>query len=402
MDSNNNETIINPKFQKIFRKKIIIEYQIFILYLIFIFFISPTLAESMLGNNTGIDGIGQALAISMLFMAIRYIIALIFLIIKPIRLLISYKNEIKSILPKFKRIIYIIVTIIPILFSLLIILEVPISNKIYDLKYNTGKHSYSVSYNDYKSAKDFENDLTKRGLIFDENSNIILNKLNEKYKNESDFQISDFKKYYYEEASLMGLSKDFFYDTKDNTNKDIITFNSDKKSPVYIYNAILTLPSKNEKLQYAPISRYHEQSSLSGTFYPYFEDYYIECKILYVDGDIYAIIGVSTSWNINRYFDEHKNRDSKKLFDYNQPYSMILSEKENITTFVNNLYYPDGGIENNPSGFEMVPNTNEKDWSTNYPVRKVDKLDINTINSIAQELQNGVLKDSIEYHFNKK
>ena len=398
MDSNNSVSNDN-KSKKIFKKKIIIEYLIVILYLIFIFFIAPNLSKSMLGNNTGIDGIGQALAISILFRIVEYVIALIFFIIYPIRILISCKNEIKLIMPKIKRISCIIATIIPVLFSLLIILEVPITNTMYTLKYETGKNPYSVSQDNYRTAEDFQNDLTKRGLIFNENSNILLNKLNEKYKNESGFQISNLKKYYYEEASLMALSKETFYDSKD--NKDIITFNSSKKAPVYIYNAILTLPDKNEKLQYAAISRYDQQNYLNGNLYPYFEDYYIECKILYVDGDIYAIIGVSSSWDINRYFDEHKS-SSKKLFDYNQPYSVILSEKENITTFVNNKFYPNGAIENSGWTFEMIPNTNEKEWSSNYPIRKVDKLDVNTINSIAQELQDGVLKDSIEYHFKKK
>ncbi len=49
----------------------------------------------------------------------------------------------------------------------------------------------------------------------------------------------------------------------------------------------------------------------------------------------------------------------------------------------------------------MIPNTNKRDGSELYSVRKVDKLDVNTINDIAKELQNGILKDSIEYHFSK-
>ena len=395
MDKNNNKRKKNLKI------KIIVEYIIILLYLLFIFFIVPNLSESMLGDNTGIDGIGQALAIVVLFRIVKAVIAFIFFIIYPIRILVSYKNEIKSILPKFKKIMCIIAIIIPILLSLIIILEVPMANMMYILKYETGKNPYSVSQNNYKSAKDFQDDLTRRGLIFDQNSNILLDRLNEKYKNESAFsnQNMNLKKYYYEEASLMTLSKEYFSDSKD--NKDIIKFNSGKKAPVYIYNAIFTLPSKNEKLQYAAIGRYDQQNYLQGKFYPYFEDYYIECKILYVDGDIYAIIGVSTSWDIKKYFDEHKS-NAKSLFDYNQPYSMILSEKESITTYVNGKYYPDGAIENTGWTFEMKPNTNEKDWSTNYPVRKVDRLDINAINGIAQELQNGILKDSIEYHFYKK
>ncbi len=48
----------------------------------------------------------------------------------------------------------------------------------------------------------------------------------------------------------------------------------------------------------------------------------------------------------------------------------------------------------------MLPNTNKKDWQEFYPVRKVNKVDIHTIDSIAKELQDGILKDSIENYFN--
>lgn len=384
-------------FQKTFKKKIIIEYIIVILYLLFDFFILPILSTSMLGDNTGIDGIGQALVISILFRIIRYVVVFIFFIINPIRILITNKNEIKTIIPKIKRIMCIIAIIIPIIFSGIIILEVPIANKMYELKYETGKNPYTISSDNYKSAKDFQNELASRGLIFNDNYSRLLSRLNQKYANKNTFL--EFEEYYYEEASLMTLSEDYFYDSKD--KKNIITFSSNKKAPVYVYNTILTLPSKNEKLQYAAISRYDQQNYISGTFYPFYEDYYIECKILYVDGDIYAIIGISTSYDIERYFYGYKGND-QKLFDYNKPYCMILSEKENITTYTNNKYYPDGAIENNSWHFRMKSNTNEAYWSCNYPVKKVDKLDVNTINNIAQELQNGVLKDSIEYHFNKK
>jgi len=40
-------------------------------------------------------------------------------------------------------------------------------------------------------------------------------------------------------------------------------------------------------------------------------------------------------------------------------------------------------------------------YSSLYPIRKVDKLDLDTINEIAKELQNGVLKQSIEMHFSQ-
>ena len=50
----------------------------------------------------------------------------------------------------------------------------------------------------------------------------------------------------------------------------------------------------------------------------------------------------------------------------------------------------------------MLPNNNKRPWSEFYEVRKVDKVNIVTINQIAKELQNGVLKESIDYHFNQQ
>ena len=81
---------------------------------------------------------------------------------------------------------------------------------------------------------------------------------------------------------------------------------------------------------------------------------------------------------------------------------MILSERGTITTFFNNKYYPDGAIINRRGSFEMTPNNNERIWTEYYNIRKVDKLDVFTLNKIARELQDGILKESIDYHFDKK
>lgn len=383
------------KKQKL-KKKIINEY-LYVIFTILILSISlPFLADYMMdymvGDNTGIDGIGQALGIVFILRILTYIITFIVFVINPIRILFSYKNNFREIFPKSKKVVYIIVTILPILFSLLIILEVPISNYMYNMKYKTGKNAYSLTSDEYKTPKDFKIELENRGFIY--NSEDVLSKLNGKYGNNN----KNLSKYYYEEASLMSLSTkhDYFYDTRD--YNDIITFNSNVKAPWYVYNTILYLSGKNDVLQYAPISRYAGHTYLTGDFYPFYQDYYIECKILYVDEEIYAIIGVGQSYDIEKYFDDQK-KDYNTFYTY--PYNMILSEKDSITTFVNDKYYPDGAIENNGGSFEMVPNTNKRDLSEFYSVRKVDKLDVYTINKIAKELQNGILKDSIEYHFNK-
>lgn len=377
---------------KKFKKKIINEYMYVIFTILILNILLPFLADYMIGDNTGIDGIGQALGIVVILRILKYIITFIVFVINPIRILFSYKNDFREIFPKTKNVIYIIVTILPILFSLLIILEVPISNYMYSMKYENGKNAYSLTSDEYKTPKDFKIELENRGFIY--NSEDILSRLNGKYGNNN----KNLSKYYYEEASLMPLftKLDYFSDTKD--YNDIITFNSNVKAPGYVYNTILYLSDKNDVLQYAPISRYDGDTYLTGNFYPFYQDYYIECKVLYVDEDIYAIIGVGQSYDIEKYFGD-KKKDYNTFYTY--PYNMILSEKDSITTFVDDKYYPDGAIENNGGRFEMVPNTNKRDWSEFYSVRKVDKLDVYTINEIAKELQNGILKDSIEYHFNK-
>ena len=79
------------------------------------------------------------------------------------------------------------------------------------------------------------------------------------------------------------------------------------------------------------------------------------------------------------------------------PYYMILSEKSSIKTYVRGRYHPKGAIEDYGSSFEMRANTLDVD--SKYPIKKVSKLNKNTINKVANELQNGILKKSIEeYH----
>ena len=380
----------NPSQPKTLKKKLIYQYLYMLLTIVILEISLPLLFNFMMGDNTGIDGIGQAFVVGAILNILKYIVTIIVFIVNPIRILISYKNHSQEILSKAKKVKYIILTILPILLSLLILLEGPISDYMYHIKYETGKNAYTVNSDEYKTPKDFERELDKRGFIY--NSEFVLSRLNSKYTDIDE----EFSKYYYEEASVMPLftDGDDFYDSKD--YNDIITFDSDTKAPAYIYNTILYLYDQNEDLQYAPVSRYEDHNYIVGNSYPFYQDYYIECKILYVDDDIYAIIGVGQNHNTNQYF-ANKREDYNSFFNY--PYYMILSEKDSITTFFDGKYYPDGAIDNEGDSFEMRPNTNESSWLELYPVRKVDKLDIITLNKVAKELQEGILKDSIEYHF---
>ena len=348
------------------------------------------LSNDYMKSVTGWGGVGVGLYVGIIFFAI----ILLFFIINPIRILIVCKSELKAILPKIKRVLYYTVVVFPILFVLVTTLLLLINSYLYNQVYYASKSSYSVAPKDYKSAKVFEKQLYVRGLLYNEEYRELLLKLNEKY----DIQ-PQLNEYYYEEASLMTLFSNTFYDSKE--EQKIIEFDSSEKAPAYIYNCILTLPDKDEELQYAPISRYARQSSLAGKNYPFFEDFYIECKILFVDGDIYAIIGMSESYNVARYFSNHNEKYNIKN-SCHYPYYMILSEKDTITTFVDDKYHSDGAIEEHGSRFDMRLNTAQTEIWHNYPVRKVEKLDVDTINSIAQELQQGILKESIDNHFKEK
>ncbi len=381
-------------------KKIICEYlYISIIIILFIGFIRPFIFDKLINDNTGIDGIGVALLAGLINNFIDFILALILFIINPIKILITCRTEIKSINSKIKKIICILITILPIIYFLFITFNNMFG---FTLKYETGKNSYSVNYDNYKSPKDFESELTKRNLIYNKNYETILSKSNDKYRKKLDTNKN--LSYQYIQATLEPLYGSSFYDHDGNSygyndNYKIISFDDKEKAPIYVYNSYLFLLNESDNLQYMPLSFYQ------GTIYSQNEKsknidgYYIKCKILYVDGDIYAILGLKASPYINMYYNEfEKNKYSNN--DY--PYAMILSEKETITTYYNDKYYHDGAIENHYGNFAMAPNTIEKSWVSNFPVRKVERLDSSTINKIALELQNGDLKKSIDYYFSKQ
>ena len=326
------------------KRNIIVEYLLILLVLLVGYVLLPILMDTAIGENTGLDGLGQALGLLIMVRAARGILAFLFLLVNPIRILVSYRGEFREISSKSKKYGYSALVAVPILLSVLIIFFVPISNLLYHLKYDTGRGAYSVSSEDYKSPEDFYQELSDRGLLFGEEDNELLNGLNQKFPEYRDYKNA----YFYSEATMMAFGGGTFYDSV--TDKDFVTPESTQKAPIYIYNAILMQPEQNGKLQFGPFARYSEQTYLNSNECPFFRDCYIECKILYVDGDLYAIIG---------------------------------------------------GVENMGGQFNMARNTEKKSWVSNYPVRKVDKLDVDTINAVAEELQNGILRDAIENHWAK-
>jgi len=381
------------------KKKIFLEYVYIVLIIVFFYFLSPILFEYIVGDNKGIDGIGQILGISLLLNIAKYIFIFIFGVINPIRTYILNKDEIKKISSKASKRIYTFIIFFPIILSIWIVLEMPISNYLYVSKYETGENDYTINPENYKKPIDFYNELKERNLLYNDETSILMNRLNGNHDSNNYIHKGDelISVPCYAESLMFGLTNERFYDSIDNEN----TINDmyKKSYPAYIYNAILTLPSQNEDLQYAALGRYSYNSDDYGNYKPEFEDYYIECKILYVDEEIYAILGVGECYNIHEYYNIIR-KDYQSSYTY--PYYMIISEKDTITTFYNNNYYPNGAIANYGNNFEMKPNTNKSTNEELYYIKKVDKLDASTINELAKELQNTTLKNSIDFHYNKK
>ena len=81
--SSNNQSI---------KKKIFLEYVYIVLIIIIFYILSPFLLEYIVGDNKGIDGIGQILGISLILNIAKYIFIFIFGVINPIRIYIQNKG----------------------------------------------------------------------------------------------------------------------------------------------------------------------------------------------------------------------------------------------------------------------------------------------------------------------
>ncbi|MBO4415660.1 MAG: hypothetical protein J5824_06735 [Lachnospiraceae bacterium] len=369
-------------------KSIIFEY-IIPLCAITLVKLGATLAANS-NDQKGIDGIGNVLGIVIIMRVAIAVLAVIFLVINPIRILVIYRQELAALAPALKKAGCIVLILIPVLVSIPLIFEVPISNYLYDRKYGTGKGAYKAAEENYRLPGEFRDELVSRGLYYNGDAATVRRDLNSRF---AGYISTKFEEYYYAEGTIMPLTDETFYDTPD--HNVILDPDSDTTGyPAYIYNAVLVQKDKNDALKYYPFARYDDKGWLIGNDYPFFKDYYIECKIMYVDGDIYAVIGVSESYDIGKLYDT-----------FERPFYLILAEKDDITTFVDGKYYPYGAIGNEGSSFEMHPNTTEHPYTSNspanYPVRKVDRVDAETINKVAAELQNGILKETVEYHFEK-
>ena len=318
---------------------------------------------------------------------ITCLIAFLLCCVNPVRILITRWSEVTSVKPApFCALIFVVV-ILPIPVSVVCVLfGRKIENYLYHRKYYTGKGAYTVAETDYKSPAEFRDELLSRGLFYNEDTRGFVQSPGE--------GILKFATLYYPESVIMPLTKAAF---DDNLRKNkVLSPDSEENYPAYVYNALLLLTDNETRLRYVPLARYYDYPYGKMSFVPDREDYFIECKILFVDSHVYAIIGVNKSMDVKDSFDQ-----------FQEPYYMLLSETKEITTYYEGKYYPNGAIYNECGAFEMLPNTREQSFGypgkpVNYPVRVVERVNLSTINRIAAELQDGILKQSIESHRKKR
>ena len=276
-------------------------------------------------RDVGTDNLLVLLIVSYGLQILTWGVAVFSYVINPVRVLIVCWKSLGE-MHALLRIASMIIMVLPIPFM------IPFGKRLYQLFYENkstwGKVSgcYEKSAVDYKTPSQFREELKERGLFFDDTN-----------------------------VNGLGGPEAFAKPRQDGR-------------PAYEYVAYLRLTEADGKLVYA-------SSNLS--------DYYFECRIFYVDGDIYAVIGNSASDAVRQRF-----------APTDRPYCMILAEKESITTYVDGKYYSNGAIRVGNGPMEMLPQAEESTFSNYhpaiYPIQKVERLDLGTMNMIAAELQDMV------------
>ena len=367
---------------------IVISYIYTILLIFFAIFALPALFSSMLGGNTGMDGIGEALVIGILLRNVYNILVFIFCIINPIRIII---NAVKAKESK-KLIIASISMFVIVIFGLYNTFGRLIENYRYVNTYYTGS-SYEVEKRDYKTAINFEYELKKRGLYYDEKYDDLYLKIN----NRDCWLAGGENDYCYPKSVITGEENGHIYDYVSTVKRNNIGNLEYDKYPIYMYGATLLKPSIDEDMQYVPFGRFSYNETELGDERAFYNDIYIEAKIFYVDGDLYVAF---TSGSYPVYTGVRNTvGDNGERNDYNYPYNLIITEKDDgITTFVGDKYYKNGSIINRNNDYEMKMNTKAATFEELFPVRKVEKIDLETINEIAKELEETVLSGVIKNH----
>lgn len=80
------------------KKKIILEYIYIVLLVLLEMYFFPVVFDFFLGDNKGIDGIGEALALGFIYNIFLVVMIIFIFIINLILILRTYKNEYKKII----------------------------------------------------------------------------------------------------------------------------------------------------------------------------------------------------------------------------------------------------------------------------------------------------------------
>lgn len=271
-------------------------------------------------GDIGTDNLGILLIFSFVLQGVTFIATIFCYAVNPIRIIIQCGASMGALSPQILRFLCDLVVVLPIPFVL------PFCWRLYELYYgNHGKpyvppEHYEKKPAGYRPMEEFREELETRDL----------------------FLVGQ---------GIRGLNNESLDDDA-------------QPQPAYVYNAFLSL-NEEGRLAYAAEGM----------------NDYVGCKILYVDGDMYAVIGTSESESVSGYFEPTE-----------RPYSVIFSEKETITTLVDGKYYPKGAIRVKKGPLEMLQEAGELSISSYhpaiYPVRKVERLDRDALNLYAEELQN--------------
>ena len=350
------------------------------------------LADLIDGKPKAGNQFGSGMLFAVMIPVINLLIAGIFLVANPIRILVKYRALYAAINPLWQRIGWIVLTLLPVPAVLLFVFPTAVSNFLFRMKYERAKGRYRVAADRYRTPAEFRDELIARGLYFARGRDLpAYDRMLRKYRESGEFSVFCLNRgYYYTPATMMPLGENGF--TDDYSQDAVIDPDTSGAQPAYVYNAVLALNETSGRLEYMPLGRYDGKGSLGGNFFPLFRDFYIECKILDVDGDIYAILGVGECFAITGHLGiGHTER----------PFYTVIAEKKSITTYIDGEYFPDGAVELEHGRIHMAKNTVKKSWVADYPVRRVERLDAAALNRIAAELQEGMLRESIRYYLSR-
>lgn len=332
-------------------------------------------------------GVTLTIAASVLFVAV------------PIWMMVHHHAEIMQVKIPASRIAIHVVIAFPAVASLVFIL---FGGKIGELLGRTPirgcPYSTEAKSSEFRSVNDFRSELIRRGLYFDDDAKELLEQLNGRFAADKS---GDLAAYYYSEATIMPLEKKTFEDSP--FRNKIISPDSDERHAAYVYNAVLIVTEAASQMRYAPIARYSMHTVPEGRSgdWPHTEDCYVECKILYIDGQLSAIIGVGES--------EALAEPAESVL---KPYWRVVSEETHpreergwLTTFFDGKYYLFGTVRDTETGFEQMPDTREHrlllpGTEKNYRIDPGRVLDRDALDQIAElSVRQRCCKDAIAKHF---